>query len=392
MALDENDLTIRSRHGLLRDLVPIYSYSQLAPNLVAVGLIFWLSLFLGHFPLALLPVIMLGWVLQFASRPSLMTISNAQAEWLEGIVEEQGFYGWSEVDGGWRLLDKPWWQRLPHLFVKFLPGEPATVIAPRDVMESMRTALELVEEHEILIPQGDQPLAFQPDEPEPLPWHMKIPAWGLITACVVAWVWQVISQSVGGTPDWGLSGAALGQRRFETIFLHIFAHGGAMHLAMNMTMLAAIGPPLTARLGPPPLSWLRFFLLFLFSGLAGAALYLLVHPAGTVPMIGASGALYGLLGLLIRAPADGQAVLSVKSRRIRRVGWVLVKQNVFLFVLLAMMAWSNGTAGGLAWEAHLGGFLFGLLVGPQLLPRASGARPNPKTIPELSSEPVASAD
>jgi membrane associated rhomboid family serine protease len=221
---------------------------------------------------------------------------------------------------------------------------------------------------------------------------MQVPTAMLGTACVVAWVWYSAVHQSAGMVDWGLSGAALAQGRFETIFLHMFAHGSAMHMIMNMTMLAAIGDVLTARLGSPPLSWLRFLLLFLLSGLAGAALYLAVHPAGTVPMVGASGALYGLLGLLIRAPADGAGLLPVKSRRIRRVSWDLVKQNAFLFALLAAIAWTSGAAGGLAWEAHLGGFLFGLLVGPTLLPRVSGAIPDIETSAHPTTRTVASAD
>ena len=66
--------------------------------------------------------------------------------------------------------------------------------------------------------------------------------------------------------------------------------------------------------------------------------------------------------------------MSVRSTKIRRIGWDLIKQNIFLFGLLALMSWSSGSAGGLAWEAHLGGFLFGLFIGPKFLPRASTSR------------------
>ena len=109
-------------------------------------------------------------------------------------------------------------------------------------------------------------------------------------------------------------------------------------------------------------------------------------------MLGASGALYGLLGLLIRAPVDGTNVLPLTSPQIRRVGWGLAKENAFLFVLLATLAWASGTAGGLAWEAHLGGFLFGLLVGPKLLPQPSGLPLGSKTSARLSLEEPAPAD
>lgn len=384
MASNETELSIRSRHGPLRDLVPIYSLYQLLPNLVALGFILGLSRWLGHFPTIGYFVVMLGWVFQFVSRPCVMTVSREQAAWLEAILDEQGFYGQSETDGRWRRLETQSWQRWPHQFIEFAPGDGVTLIAPRDVMESLRASLELLEEHgELSLLLGDLPFTFQTAEPEPLPWHMQVPAAVLGAACVAAWIGLLFTGGSDSVMAWGVSGTALSQGRFETIFLHMLAHGGAMHLVMNVTMLVAIGGTLTARLGRPPLNWLRFLLLFVLSGLAGAALYVALHPAGTVPMIGASGGLYGLFGLLIRAPADGGTVLAVKSTRIRRIGWDLIKQNAFLFALLALMSWSSGTAGGLAWEAHLGGFLFGLFVGPKLLPRAA--------TPTSSGEPVSEA-
>jgi membrane associated rhomboid family serine protease len=377
MAGTENELSIRSRHGLLRDLMPVYSFHQLLPNLVAVGLILWLSHWLGSFPPLVLIVVALGWVFQFVLRPSVMTVSEGQAAWLEAVLEAQGFYAKSEADGRWRLAGTPWWQRWPHQFIAFEYGDAVTVIAPREVMETLRAAIELMEEHgELWFASEAEPFAFEPPEPEPeFPWHMQVPGAVLGAACVVATTWIAFTSGSEGMLRWGVSAAALSEGRFETIFLHMFAHGGAIHLVMNMTALAAIGAALTSRLGRPPLSWLRFWLLFFLSALAGAALFLLLHPSGTVPMIGASGGLYGLIGLLIRTPAAGGNVLGVKSTRIRRIGWELAKQNAFLFALLALISWSSGTAGGLAWEAHLGGFLFGLCIGPKLLPRLVGTPP-----------------
>lgn len=391
MAGGENELSIRSHQGLLRDLVPIYSIYLLLPNLVVLGLVLWLSLWLGHFPPIMAIVVMLGWLFQFVSRPCEMVIANEQAVWLEAVLEAQGFYGKSESDGRWRALGTPWWQRWPHFFIEFVPGDMVTVIAPRDVMESLRGSLELLEEHgELWFASEGQPFSFEPpEEPEPqLPWHMKVPAAVLGAACVIAFFWFSFTSGRGEIPLWGLSASAISERRYETIFLHMFAHGSVMHLMMNMTALAGLGPTLTSRLGRHPLNSLRFLLLFFLSGLAGAALYLALHPMGTVPMVGASGALYGMIGLMIRTSADGGTVLAVRSRRIRRIGWDLVKQNAFLFALLALMAWASGTAGGLAWEAHLGGFLFGLFIGPKLLPRGTAITPDG----ELVSDTFVPAD
>lgn len=376
----ESELSIWSHNGPLRDLVPIYSLYQLAVNLFVLGLVLWVCLWLGHFPPMMTLVLMLGWVLQFVTRPSEMAIAKDQAAWLEAVLETQGFYCKTASDGRWRVSGVPWWKAWPHFYIESVPGAAVTVIAPRDVMETLRESLERLAEHgELLFAPEAEPFAFEPAEqvPDlPLTWHAKVPTVVLCTTCVVAFLWSIFTGGLKAMAQWGLSSSALAEGRFETIFLHMFAHGSAMHLAMNMTALAGIGPLLTSRLGRYPLSWLRFFLLFFLSGLAGAVLYLMLHPMGTVPMVGASGALYGLVGLIIRTSADDGAVLAVKSKRVRRIGWELVKQNAFLFALLAVMAWTNGTNGGLAWEAHLGGFLFGLFIGPKLLPRAKAITPD----------------
>lgn len=382
-----NELAIRSRYGVLRDLVPVYSLYQLVPNLVGLGLALWLVVALGRFPPILAVPLLLGWLVQYQSRPATMQVSQEQAGWLEALLDAQRFFDRSEADGRWRTTGKQAWQRWPHQSIAFAPGNGgATVIAPRDIMESMRDAIELAEEQgELLYVDESRSFQFEEPEQEVLPGHMRIPAVAIAVLCVAAWFWRLFS---GGMMDWGLSAAALAQGRLETIFLHMFAHGGAVHLFMNMSVLVGIGGTLVARLGGFPFGWLRFFSLYLLSGLAGAALFVALHPWGTVPMVGASGALYGLVGLLVRIPAGDGALLSVRSSKMRRIGWDLVKQNAFLFGLLALMAWSSGGAGGLAWEAHLGGFLFGLLAGPKLLPRAV-ASDRPETIDHPVSPPLA---
>jgi membrane associated rhomboid family serine protease len=375
MVGDEDELSIGTHYGVFRDLVPIFSWYQFFLNVVVLSTALWLVLWLGRIPALVAIILMLGWVFQFVSRPSEMFITKEQTAWLEAVLEKQGFFGKSECDGRWQTLGTSWWQRWPHFFIEFIPDEVVKVIAPRDVMESIRSSLELLQEHgELTYSAGAQSFAFAPppeEEPDsPLPWQTKVPSAVIGTTCVIAFLWVSIARGGGAVTRCGLSASALSEGKFETIFLHMFAHAGAMHLVMNMTALAGIGPALTSRLGRPPLNWLRFVLLFFLSGLAGAALFLALHPTGSVPMVGASGALYGLIGLLIRTQTDGGTVISIKNKRVRRIGWDLVKQNAFLFVLLAMLAWTSGTAGGLAWEAHLGGFLFGLCVGPKLLPRA----------------------
>ncbi len=364
------ELTIRSRHGWLRDLIPIYSLYQLVPNLAAIVLILWLYDWQALVTKDSVLPLMVGWMAQFMGRPSEMTVSHEEAAWVETALHDQTFYGRSDTDGRWWRTGQDWWQRWPHQFVELIPGERVTLVAPRDVMEAIRTALEQMEEQGDSWFEGDRPFALQPPETAPLRWTDHVPTIAIGAASVLTAVWLIATRGLDGIVDWGLSAAALSQGRFETILLHMFAHGGVWHLVMNLSVLAAIGGMLTARLGPPPLAWLRFLLLFVLSALAGAALFLALHPTGSVPMVGASGGIYGLIALLLRTRPDGGPVLAVRSKKIRRSGWALVKENAFLFLLLALMSWVGDAAIGLAWEAHLGGFLFGLLAGPWLLPHA----------------------
>jgi membrane associated rhomboid family serine protease len=215
-----------------------------------------------------------------------------------------------------------------------------------------------------------------------VPWHAHVLPIALTAAMVASWLLYIVMagrfETEGlGMLSWAISAAALAEGRYETILLHMFAHGGPMHILMNSAALIALGPPLIARLGPPALGWLRFCAVFVLSGLAGAALYLAVHPAGEVPMLGASGAICGLLGLLARFQPESDQLLPIRSREIWLTMKDFAKDNVILFVMLTVPALLAGQGGGVAWEAHLGGLLFGLFAGPLFAPRPAGANGRP---------------
>jgi membrane associated rhomboid family serine protease len=96
-------------------------------------------------------------------------------------------------------------------------------------------------------------------------------------------------------------------------------------------------------------------------------LFLSFHPQGEMPMIGASGAIYGLVGLLLAIRLIEEVEL-VELSRLPQALTQFIENNVFFILLLLIGGALAGAASGVAWEAHLGGFLFGLCVGPWLLP------------------------
>lgn len=171
----------------------------------------------------------------------------------------------------------------------------------------------------------------------------------------------------GGAAAWGLSGASLAEGRWPTVGLHMLAHAGLAHILMNLNALLAIGPYVSGSLGEDLRGWLRFLGLFVGAGLAGAAMFLAINPFESVPMVGASGAICGLWGAAARIDRQG-ALVPLRSRRVLQQMRDFAVVNVVLFGVLFGLARLSGSQGGLAWESHLGGFLFGLLLIPKLLP------------------------
>jgi membrane associated rhomboid family serine protease len=138
-----------------------------------------------------------------------------------------------------------------------------------------------------------------------------------------------------------------------------FLHGGFWHVSVNMITLASLGRPVIERVGQS-----RFAMIYALSLLGGAAGFAILSSAAQ-PMVGASGALFGLVGALTS--------WDVIDRRSAQVGLAPTLKVVGLLVLLNLvMYWAM--AGRLAWEAHLGGFLAGCAAGWWLRERAPMTR------------------
>jgi membrane associated rhomboid family serine protease len=189
----------------------------------------------------------------------------------------------------------------------------------------------------------------------------------LLVALLVA-LWLVYSVD-GSMNSWAFSAQALRQGRVYTLPLHLLAHGSLVHLIVNGMSLLLLSAPLISRLGKPPLSWARYLYVFVGSGLAGAVLFLALHTGQNVAMLGASGAIFGLLGAVARVhPSTGESV-PVNSRRTWEVLKLFAGNHLVLFGLLAIVALVAGASPMLAWEAHLGGLLFGFFAAPVFLRR-----------------------
>ena len=189
----------------------------------------------------------------------------------------------------------------------------------------------------------------------------RIPGLVLAVPMVIAFGWLLWDQ--GSMIGWAVSGPRLAEGRFELIVLHMFAHGGLMHIIFNLSALAALGPAVMERLGPFCLrSFAAFMALFLASGLGGMVFWLALNPASTVPMLGASGAIFGLLGFLMRQPDPHGVPVPLLSPQLGKAFVEWFKLHIPLVALFAIPLLLGGSNFGLAWESHLGGFLVGLLL------------------------------
>jgi len=194
----------------------------------------------------------------------------------------------------------------------------------------------------------------------------RVPGMALMAPMIIAFVWMMWEH--GSMIAWAVSPSRLSEGRFELIVLHIFAHGGLLHIAFNMVALAVLGPVVMERLGPLRLrSFFAFMVLFFGAGLGGFAFWLALNQNSEIPMLGASGAIFGLLGFLMRQPDPQGVPVPLFSPQLARAFVEWIKLHVPLLVLFAIPLLFGASNVGLAWEAHLGGFIAGLLLcGPLL--------------------------
>lgn len=137
-----------------------------------------------------------------------------------------------------------------------------------------------------------------------------------------------------------------------------FLHGGALHLVLNMVTLFSLSAPIVFRIGTA-----RFFWVYFGSMIGGGAVYAFLSTSGQ-PMVGASGALFGLAGALLAWQWDDQPTLRAAMQATWRALVLLVAINIVLYFALQ---------GSLAWQTHLGGFLAGWIIA-LALDRQPGSR------------------
>ena len=146
----------------------------------------------------------------------------------------------------------------------------------------------------------------------------------------------------------------------------MFLHGGWMHLIGNMWFLHIFGDNVEDRFGH-----LKYLFFYLFAGLAAAAAQVLVNPSSEAPMVGASGAIAGVLGAYVflfpRARVAALIPLFVFFQIVELPAYVFLGLWFLLQAASGLMSLGiGGDAGGVAWWAHIGGFAAGAVLFPFL--------------------------
>ena len=203
---------------------------------------------------------------------------------------------------------------------------------------------------------------------------MPVVTWLIIGLCIAAYVWE---RSLGHDMDAAIAvlGFVPASLRHPvavppgfmsvpagaTIFSSMFLHGGLLHLGGNMLYLWIFGNNVEDAMGHG-----RFIVFYLICGVAAALTLAWIDPDSSVPMIGASGAISGVLAgyvlLFPRARVTVIVPLGIIFYLLALSAFWVVS---FWFVLqLVSAAFSNPEQPGVAWWAHVGGFAAGLLLTP----------------------------
>ncbi|MBP1747675.1 MAG: Rhomboid family protein [Deltaproteobacteria bacterium] len=138
-----------------------------------------------------------------------------------------------------------------------------------------------------------------------------------------------------------------------TIFTSMFIHGGFLHIIGNMLYLWIFGNNIEDRLGH-----IGFFFFYIVSGICAALFQLFYDPSSEIPMIGASGAVSGVLGAYL---------VCYPYARIKTILIIVIFIKivdipaVILLTVWFFMQFLYANVDGIAWYAHVGGFIFGLL-------------------------------
>jgi membrane associated rhomboid family serine protease len=184
--------------------------------------------------------------------------------------------------------------------------------------------------------------------------------WTLIAVNVAVFIFQMTlgAGQMAFILTWGLQpNDLIHLRDLPAVLTSMFLHGGVMHLVGNMFYLHVFGDNLEDVMGHG-----KFLVFYLICGFAAGLAQVVIDPTSEIPMIGASGAIAGVLGGYIRLFPHARVRTAIFFVLIRTLpAWILLG---FWFVMNAWNAFQTfgDQGGGVAFMAHVGGFVAGFLL------------------------------
>ena len=212
--------------------------------------------------------------------------------------------------------------------------------------------------------------------------RLPVVTYVIIALNVLVFVYELLLEGGGELTaflmTWGVVPARLlGEFDFVQLFTVIssmFLHGGFMHIFGNMLYLWIFGDNVEDMMGR-----VRFTIFYLLAGVGAALAQVLADTGSGIPAVGASGAIAGVLGayllLFPHARVDTLVTWSYFAR-LRAMPAIVVLGFWFVLQFLnGVMAFGVGQLGGVAWFAHIGGFVIGLATVKLFVPRDASAPP-----------------
>lgn len=161
---------------------------------------------------------------------------------------------------------------------------------------------------------------------------------------------------------YGLMPYAVEHGDYVGLFSSLYLHGNWAHAIMNAVFALGFGLPVARLMGNEIHHGISYMLFYIFCGVAANLIYVGLHPGSFTPLIGASGAVSGLMGGTARLIGTRGVLGPVLSRTVFIFGAALVVINL-TFAIMGRDPSSGEMS--IAWQAHLAGFFFGLLlIGP----------------------------
>ena len=205
--------------------------------------------------------------------------------------------------------------------------------------------------------------------------HRPYVTYALIFSCTLAFLWQGVMpphmqaamiHSLGVIPAVLVGDASLPPEIYlvppvVSVFTSMFMHGGLMHLIGNMLYLWIFADNVEDSMGR-----VRFIIFYLLCGIAAVIAQIMPNPGSTIPMVGASGAISGVLGAYVLLFPHARVLVLVPLGFFMRIFQLPAMAVLGFWIVLQLInsALADPNKGGVAWWAHIGGFAAGMALIP----------------------------